>query len=58
MVGDYSFDLQTGRAAGAATIHVDPTGAFRWPELTDLAVATLAELQQTLGSLSLRQISG
>jgi HAD superfamily hydrolase (TIGR01509 family) len=44
MVGDYGFDLQTGRAAGAATIHVDPTRAFRWPELTDLAVESLAEL--------------
>jgi HAD superfamily hydrolase (TIGR01509 family) len=48
MVGDYRFDLQTGRAAGAATIHVDPTGAFRWPELTDLAVASLAELALAL----------
>jgi HAD superfamily hydrolase (TIGR01509 family) len=44
MVGDYGFDLQTGRAAGAATVHVDPTRTFRWPELTDLAVASLAEL--------------
>jgi phosphoglycolate phosphatase-like HAD superfamily hydrolase len=48
MVGDYGFDLQTGRAAGAATIHVDPTGAFRWPELTDIAVASLAELSRAL----------
>ena len=48
MVGDYGFDLQTGRAAGAATIHVDPTRAFRWPELTDLAVGTLAELALAL----------
>jgi HAD superfamily hydrolase (TIGR01549 family) len=48
MVGDYGFDLQTGRAAGAATIHVDPTRAFRWPELTDIAVARPAELATTL----------
>ena len=48
MVGDYSFDLQAGRAAGAATIHVDPSRAFRWPEVTDLAVATLAELALAL----------
>jgi phosphoglycolate phosphatase-like HAD superfamily hydrolase len=48
MVGDYGFDLQTGRAAGAATIHVDPTRAFRWPELTDLAVGSLAELALAL----------
>ena len=44
MVGDYLFDLQVGRAAGTATIHVDRTGAFRWPELADLAVADLEEL--------------
>jgi len=48
MVGDYGFDLQTGRAAGAATVHVDPTRAFRWPELTDIAVGTLAELALAL----------
>ena len=48
MVGDYSFDLQTGRAAGAATIHVDPTRSFRWPELTDIAVGSLAELALAL----------
>jgi phosphoglycolate phosphatase-like HAD superfamily hydrolase len=44
MVGDYQFDLQTGRAAGAATIHVDYNRLFRWPELTDIAVGTLEEL--------------
>jgi phosphoglycolate phosphatase-like HAD superfamily hydrolase len=49
MVGDYGFDLQTGRAAGAATIHVDPSRAFRWPELTDIAVGSLAELALALG---------
>jgi len=48
MVGDYALDLQTGRAAGAATIHVDPSRAFRWPELTDLAVGSLAELALAL----------
>lgn len=48
MVGDYGFDLQSGRAAGAGTIHVDPSCAFRWPELTDIAVASLAELALAL----------
>jgi phosphoglycolate phosphatase-like HAD superfamily hydrolase len=48
MVGDYAFDLQSGRAAGAATIHVDPSCAFRWPELTDIAVGSLAELELAL----------
>ena len=44
MVGDYLFDLQAGKAAGAATIHVDRTGSFRWPEFADLAVVSLDEL--------------
>jgi HAD superfamily hydrolase (TIGR01509 family) len=44
MVGDYLFDLQTGRAAGAVTIHVDPSGAFRWPELADRCVCSLHDL--------------
>lgn len=48
MVGDYSFDLLTGRAAGAGTIHVDPSRAFRWPDLTDVAVGSLAELALAL----------
>jgi len=48
MVGDYLFDLQVGRAAGTATIHVDQNGAFSWPELTDLAVSNLGELAEGL----------
>src|SRR6185369_6503655 len=48
MVGDYLFDLQVGRAAGTATIHVDSSGAFRWPELADMLVETLEELAEAL----------
>lgn len=48
MVGDYLFDLQVGRAAGTATIHVDSSRAFRWPELADMAVSTLEELAEAL----------
>lgn len=44
MVGDYLFDLQTGQAAGVATVHLDVTSAFAWPELTDVSVSSLAEL--------------
>jgi len=44
MVGDYQYDLQAGRSAGALTVHVDTTRGFRWPELTDLSVGTLGEL--------------
>ena len=44
MVGDYLYDLQAGRQAGAMTIHVNTTGVFNWPEFTDLSVETLEDL--------------
>lgn len=44
MVGDYQYDLQAGRSAGALTVHVDTTRNFRWPELADVSVGTLEEL--------------
>ena len=44
MVGDYLFDLQAGRAAGTATVHVGRPDGQLWPEFTDLAVATLVDL--------------
>ena len=44
MVGDYHYDLQAGRSAGALTVHVDASRSFRWPELADVSVETLEEL--------------
>lgn len=44
MVGDYLFDLQAGRAAGTATVHVGRPDGKSWLELTDYAVASLDEL--------------
>ena len=44
MVGDYLYDLQVGRAAEIATVHVDPSGEFAWPELADIQVNSLDEL--------------
>ena len=44
MVGDYLFDLQAGRAAGTTTVHVGRPDGKSWPEFTDFAVATLADL--------------
>jgi len=44
MIGDYLFDLQAGKAAGAVTLHVGRPDGQRWPECTDFAVASLAEL--------------
>lgn len=51
MVGDYLFDLQTGRNAGAATVHVDRNRLFPWPDLTDIGVGTLQELRDMLPAL-------
>lgn len=48
MVGDYLFDLQAGRAAGATTVHVARPDGKCWPEMTDLAVLDLAELASHL----------
>ena len=44
MVGDYLFDLESGRQAGTATVYVDPSGTFRWSEHADTSVRDLPEL--------------
>jgi len=44
MVGDYLFDLQAGRAAGTATVYVDPGGRFPYSQHADLCVRRLAGL--------------
>ncbi|MFK8082570.1 MAG: HAD family hydrolase [Granulosicoccus sp.] len=46
MVGDYLFDLQAGHSAGTATVHMDVSGEFAWPEFTDLSVRSLHELYE------------
>lgn len=48
MVGDYLFDLEAGRRAGVASVHMDVTAQYAWPEMTDVGVASLAELQSRL----------
>ncbi len=48
MVGDYIFDLLAGRNAGTATVHLDVTGSFNWPEHADCCVTELAELVMLL----------
>lgn len=42
--GDYLYDLLCGRSIGAATIHVDPSGQFRWSEHADLQVTSLLDV--------------
>lgn len=44
MVGDFLFDLEAGRAAGTATVYVDPEGRFPFGHLADVQVRSLGEL--------------
>lgn len=44
--GDYLYDLLCGRNIGAATIHVDSSGRFRWSDLADLQVTSLLEVAE------------
>lgn len=48
MVGDYLFDLEAGKAAGVATVHVDTRGNVDWSAVTDLRVKKLAEIIEYL----------
>ena len=50
MVGDYVFDLLTGRNAGTATVHFDVTGTFLWPEHMDIGVTHLDELNEAIAT--------
>ncbi len=49
IVGDYLFDLQSGRRAGITTVHFDPTGTFQWPEFTDVRVESIHRLVEYIG---------
>ncbi len=44
MVGDWVFDAQAGRAAGVATVLVDPVGRTAWRPFADLVIRDLREL--------------
>ncbi len=44
MLGDYLFDLEAGRAAGAATVYVDYKGSGEWRGHADLHVERLDQL--------------
>ena len=48
MVGDFRLDLETGRHAGVATVHVNADPTQQWPELTDYRFASLDELLAVL----------
>lgn len=44
MVGDFLFDLQAGRAAGVATVYVDPTGSFPHAAHADVNIRRLDQI--------------
>lgn len=44
MVGDFVYDLQAGRAAGTATLYIDPSAAFPAREQADWCIRSLREL--------------
>jgi HAD superfamily hydrolase (TIGR01549 family) len=44
MVGDYLYDLEAGKAAGVATVHLDTRGNVDWSRVTDLRVENLGEI--------------
>ena len=44
MVGDYLFDLEAGRRAGVATVHLDVNGDGQWADQADFRVQNLSEL--------------
>jgi HAD superfamily hydrolase (TIGR01509 family) len=48
MVGDFRFDLVAGRAAGAATVYIDPSGDFPYRDDADVSIRSLEELRRLL----------
>lgn len=48
MIGDYLYDLEAGRNAGVATVHLDTRGNVDWSAYTDIRVENLGELARLL----------
>jgi HAD superfamily hydrolase (TIGR01509 family) len=48
MVGDYLYDLEAGKGAGVATVHLDTRGDVDWSEYTDIRIEELGELIEYL----------
>ena len=44
MVGDYLFDLEAGKAAKVATVHINTTAHHPWPHVTDWGIDHLRQL--------------
>jgi HAD superfamily hydrolase (TIGR01509 family) len=48
MIGDYLYDLEAGKNAGVATVHLDTRGDVDWSAYTDLRVENLGDLADLL----------
>ncbi|MEM7561840.1 MAG: HAD family hydrolase [Pseudomonadota bacterium] len=48
MVGDYLYDLEAGRGAGVATVHLDTGRGMDWSDYTDVRVESLHEIMAYL----------
>ena len=48
MVGDYRFDIESGREAGTATVYAGDAARADWTSLADLRVENLRELKDLL----------
>jgi len=46
MIGDYVFDLEAGKSAQVATVHIDTSAQYAWPEMTDWGIDHLNQLMQ------------
>ncbi|NKB38345.1 MAG: HAD hydrolase-like protein [Gammaproteobacteria bacterium] len=49
MVGDYLYDLQSGKSAGVTTIHHAGGGDQTWPEYTDIYIRHFSEIEGMVG---------
>ena len=49
MVGDYLYDMQSGRGAGVTTIHLDSRRDASWPEFTDIYIRSFDEITDFVG---------
>lgn len=48
MVGDHLHDLRSGRAAGTATVYIDPSGEFPFRKDADICITKLTEVYATI----------
>ena len=44
MIGDYLFDLEAGKAANVATVHINTMAQHPWPHVTDWGINNLHQL--------------